>query len=433
MKRMDDIFKQQLATYKQVPGDEVWANVAMELSGRRSRLRRKRIAWLSAAASVVLIIGFSLWWLVGPSPDFASTQQSIGQLKRAHYQEERRLLQNFIPDTKAAESVVAVTSLKATAPFVREKEGSVRSTPIAPLFRRAPMQFQTGSSPKAFLATTEPSQLPTKDEPQRLPLLDKRRLKLSGYVAPTYSYRFLSSATGTVDQQVRFYNGVEQGLASYAGGVHLSYQLSSRLSVKSGVAYHRMGQQLNHLNAFVNEAYQTLGMVPDNQYQLLSSSGPIAVNTGYFLEDNVHVRLDYASRNKFNLNNNSDAFLQLDNKVEQVYHYVSFPLHFQYRVLGKAHKGHVEVVAGMNMSLLIGNSLSLKHQGERQKMAEAENLSRWGLQGVVAIAYAFPLRTGFEFRIQPTFSSFVKPVNRGFETRSRPYEFALQTGFALSF
>jgi len=190
---------------------------------------------------------------------------------------------------------------------------------------------------------------------------------------------------------------------------------------------------LNHLNAFANRAYDAVGLVSDNHYQLLSSSGPIAVNTGYFLEDNVNVRLDYASRNKFNLNNSAGEFMQLDSKVQQVYHYVSFPLHFQYRLLGAPYKGHLELVAGVNMSLLIGNSLSLQRQGERLKMAEADNLSQWGLQGVMGVAYAFPLRAGFEFRIQPTFSSFVKPVNPGFDTRSRPYEFALQTGFALSF
>jgi len=296
-----------------------------------------------------------------------------------------------------------------------------------------PSQIKVNPAKKTFLAIAQPSRLPAEKVKEKMPLFDKRRLRVSGYLAPTYSYRFLSSSSGTVNQQVRFYNGVEEGLASYAGGMHLSYQLTSRLTVKSGVSYHRLGQQLNYMNAYVNRAYEAQGLEASNEYQLLTSSGPIALNTGYFFEDNMNVRLDYASRNKFNLNNTADAFMRIDDKVEQIYHYIAFPLHFQYRLFGKAHKGHFELVAGVNLSWMMGNSLTLKHEGERTKMAETSQLSRFGLQGVVGMAYAVPIRSGLEFRLQPTFTSFVKPVNPGFETQSRPYEFALQTGFALSF
>ncbi len=432
---MDDIFKQKLAGYQQRPDEEVWANIAMELSGQKGLVRRKRMLWLSAAASLLLLIGLSGWW-VFESTQPATDVLAVNKLLTAAQDDQNGLLQSMSAAAKQNQKIDVVapqTPIKTISSEKLVTEIRRNETHLPELASVNPPSVPAQPARRTFLAIAQPSHLPAEQVKEKRPLFHKSRLRLSGYLAPTYSYRFLSSNSGTVNQQVRFYNGVEEGLASYAGGMHLSYQLTARLTVKSGVSYHRLGQQLNYMNAYVNKVYADAGLVPNNEYQLLSSSGPIAVNTGYFIEDNVNVRVDYASRNKFNLNSNADAFMQIDDRVEQVYHYVAFPLHLQYRLFGKPHKGHFEVVAGVNLSWMLGNSLTLKHDGERMKMAEASQLSRFGLQGVVGMAYAIPIRSGLEFRLQPTFTSFVKPINPGFETQSRPYEFALQTGFALSF
>lgn len=437
MMKMDEVFKDRLTDFRQIPQGDVWLSIVGQLSEQKKWKRRKQQrVWLSAAASLVLVATLSVWWLsqlnfmpeMDLEPIWAETskQQQLlhSQLKLV---EEKNI------------SALVATPIEKEGSYkeilVLAPEQTKRQSPISPLEPLAVVdvpQIPGKRVKKAYLAIMSNIPIATDRKPKERKQVTGKRLFVSGFVAPTYSYRFLTSASGTVDQQVKYFNGVEEGLKSYAGGVHFGYKLSNRLALYSGLSYHRMGQQLNYVDVYVNNAYEAAGFVPNNQYEVMSSLGAVELNTGYYFEDDTHVRIDYASRNKFNINSNSAYFGKVGGDIQQVSQYLSVPVHMHYRVMGKPGKLHFDLVGGLNFSLLLGSEVSLKTEGERVALADTEKLTQFGMQGVLGVAMAYPLRNGLEFRLQPTFSTFIKPVNPGNQTLSRPYEFALQTGFAFA-
>ncbi len=231
-------------------------------------------------------------------------------------------------------------------------------------------------------------------------------------VGPVY-YNSLSDGS-SIDPS--FSDNPKSGDLNITYGVHVSYNLNNRLSVRSGLSN-------------VNLSYATTGIELGN--------GPVSValkSVDYYKKDNVIIAVD-----KGFLNNQMQEgeFGDITPKstsgepsLNQKISYYEVPLELKYAILNK--KFGVNLIGGFSTLFLDENEIIVDAGDFNETLGEANNLSTLSFTTNIGFGLNYSFSKKLMFNIEPMFKYQLNPYTES-SVDFKPYYVGVYTGLSFKF
>ncbi len=468
--KTDQQFRDQLGHFEAGPPDQVWHGIASAL---HSDKRKRQVLWISriAASIAVLLALGTTWFLLREPPE---TQVVTRETQEAGTREETGTTKAVVPDTRAVvpdtkaevpDTRTVVSDTKAETPGItREMNVQTSGTefivletevnladasdaavvagdrPYMDQLNTVPPRSAAGLQtdyPGTLLAVSYPSTVPYESEgidvfdewgDDRITSHDK--WGVGTQVSPIYSYRNLEVSDGSAPS-ASYYNDVEDGIVSYAGGVNVHYAILKRLSVQSGLYYSSMGMKVG--NAYYASSDSKISFMDETssiQASINNSTGIIETQQGL---DNVYaantvpqagleLTTQYARANSLNTP---------EGEILQQFEYLELPLILRYRVIDRRLGFHL--LGGLSSNFLVGNSAYYLNGGEKEQIGTTGNLRPVNYSSVVGLGVDYSISRRFHVNLEPTFRYYLNSINTGSMIKSHPYTIGFYTGLLYTF
>jgi hypothetical protein len=446
--KTDQQFREQLRHFEAGPPDQVWHGIASAL---HSDKRKRQVLWVSriAASIAVLLALGATWFLLREPPE---NQLVTRETQEAGTRDETGTTKAVVPDTKAVVPDTRAEIPEITREMNDQTEGNladasdaeyvevVSDDPYMDQLKTVPPRSATGLQtdyPGTILAVYYPSTVP--DESEGIDVFDEwgddritshDKWGVGTQVSPIYSYRNLEVSDGS-DPSASYYNDVEEGIVSYAGGVNVQYAPLKRLSVQTGLYYSSIGMKVgNAYYASIDSKNSFLDETSSIQASINNSTGIIETQQG----------LDYA----YAANTVPQAGLELtsqyarantlnapEGEILQQFEYLELPLILRYRVIDRRLGFHF--LGGLSSNFLVGNSAYYLDGGNKEQIGITGNLRPVNYSSVVGLGVDYSISKKFHINLEPTFRYYLNSINTGSMIKSHPYTIGFYTGLLYTF
>ena len=471
----DQKFRERLQHFEADPPDQVWHEIASAL---QSDKRKKRVLWIGRmAASVALLLAIGGAWLwLGRAPE---TQMAEKDTREQTIPEEMAREEAEIPETRTpltdsgADLPVAMAEQQETSGEITQSAGRTREfasghsvhgpetsladanipggsgeritgdAPYEEDLETVPSmpatQFLTDLQDPVVTPAIRPYSPPLPDEGEGIDVFDQlgeeTKLRQDKWgvgtqVSPIYSYRNLEVA-GASAASASYYNDVEEGIVSYAGGLSVHYAPLKRLSVQSGLYYSSMGMKVgNAYYASMDSKESFLDQTSTIQASINNSTGIIETQQG----------LDYAyaanpvPQGGMDLSSQSlraNTSVVPTGEILQQFEYLELPLILRYRVVDRKLGFHL--LGGLSSNFLVGNSAYYREDGNKEPIGTTGNLRPVNYSSVVGLGVDYSITRRFHINLEPTFRYYLNSINTGSLIKSHPYTIGFFTGLLYTF
>lgn len=289
------------------------------------------------------------------------------------------------------------------------------------LTEQAPALFMGDITGYSATTDLQPGYLNENTEKVRSP-----RWSLSALASPTY-YNGLNI---TSDEMTRQLMASEQSRISYSGGVAFAYQLSSKLSIQSGIYYSSIAQEVGGIGAYggFQQFDYTKG---DPNFRVLTSSGTIYTNNSdIFLIDRSGDRV--MTRYTVDVFDPVKADLQyLNSSLHQNFSYIEMPFLLRYKVLNRAID--VNLIGGLSYNLLIGNTVHASSDGSRFMVGRTEGLNPFTISSSLGMGMEYTITDKVSLNLEPMFRYYLNPFTQVPGIKLHPYSFGVFSGLSYKF
>ncbi|MCK5170351.1 MAG: hypothetical protein KAQ75_10770, partial [Bacteroidales bacterium] len=255
---------------------------------------------------------------------------------------------------------------------------------------------------------------------------------LGAEFTPLYSYRYLSQSGSS---EANNYNQVENAIMSYTGGLNLQFKAKDRLTVQAGVYYLTMGQSLDYMTVYANQAYDLVSEKFKDRYiqsyEVNNSVGVISLNTQYVIVDELASRVNNSSNSKDLLNLDNPIFQDLEAEIQQNFKYIEVPFILRFKLIDR--HADVNLIGGIGANFLIGNDVYLLYGGKKEIIGETNNVNNVNYSTTLGFGIEYPLMKKINIRIEPTVKYYLNEINSNSSFESHPYAFGVYTGISYSF
>ena len=238
---------------------------------------------------------------------------------------------------------------------------------------------------------------------------ERSKWALGTTIAPVY---FNSIEGGSPIDPV-FKNSSKDFRSTTGFGLNASYDISKRLSVKSGIN-------------FINMNYLTNDVAYQSNIKLVNSN-PSNINRNQF-----GITLAFTSKE-----NMLQAFGDIDNfisnnigSLRQEIGYVEVPMELGYKFVDKKLK--IELIGGFSTLFLSNNSISLIKNDLELEIGKASNLNKIHFSSNVGLGFKYSFWKAFSANFQPMFKYQINPFSQN-SGDFRPYFIGLNTGLSYQF
>ena len=238
------------------------------------------------------------------------------------------------------------------------------------------------------------------------------RWDVSPNVAPVY----YSSLNGGSSIDPMFSDNSKSSDVNISYGVQVAYNITDRLSIRSGV---------NN----VNLGYATSG--------LDIGTGPVAYGlrtVNYNGNDNVIIATD---RGGLQMNSPGDGFGTITTKstggnaqIIQDISYYEVPLELKYAVVNN--RFGINMIGGLSTLFLGNNEVSVEDGDFRSVLGEANNLNSVSFTTNVGVGFGYKISKRLKFNIEPMFKYQLNPYNDS-SVSFKPYYLGLYSGLSFKF
>lgn len=239
----------------------------------------------------------------------------------------------------------------------------------------------------------------------------EHRWNVAPNVAPVY-YSSLGNGS-SIDPS--FADNPQKGDVNMSYGVQVSYALSNRLSVRTGV---------NN----VDLSYSTSGIEV--------GTGPVAVALRSVDYGSRQVVVTVADKGSFT-NSSSNGFgditpksTQGDARLIQNLNYYEVPVELKYAVISS--RFGVNLIGGLSTLFLGNNEISVKADNYNTVLGDANNLSTVSFSTNVGLGLDYKLSKKFTFNIEPMFKYQLNPYTDS-SVNFKPYYLGVYSGFSFKF
>ncbi len=237
--------------------------------------------------------------------------------------------------------------------------------------------------------------------------------------SPVYSYRNLggsSMQTSGSSIEKSYFDEVEDGILTLAGGISLDYRINDRWSIGSGMYVSRIGQVNNQVLAMAS---------PDNSgmFKLTTSTGSVSINPRKFqsvmVQQQVSVKDTIAGGYMVN-----GSFVQnLD--------YLEVPLVLNYKVTDS--RFSINLMGGVSPGILVNNRSFFEKDGEKLQTGITEDLSPMIYNSLVGVGLQYAISDKVSVNLEPTFKYSLSPINTSDGLNFHPYSMSWFTGVSYRF
>lgn len=466
--RTDQAFREQLQHFEAVPPDQVWHGIESALVKDK---RKKQVFWISrvaASIAVLLVLGTTWFLLQKPpvSPVTTGENRETGSPEEAERAEKEENTKTMVPDTRVEEQkdrMVEPENTRQTKHLAADRKLIARKSEVRlsdvkygesaevgfgeqppmeklqTMLSRSSTWIETNASiPGTLLAVNNypPAAI---DEGEGIDVFDEwGNDKLASHdkwgvgtqVSPIYSYRNLE-ASGTSAPGTTYYNDVESGVVSYAGGVNVHYAPLKRLSVQSGLYYSNLGMKVgNAYYASVDNKNSFFDQSSSMQAAINNSTGIIETDQGldYAVGANTVPQAGWELATQYSRVNSVNA---PEGEILQQFQYLELPVILRYKVVDRRFGFHF--LGGLSSNFLVGNSAYYQDGTDREHIGATSNIRPVNYSSVVGLGVDYSISKRFHVNLEPTFRYYLNSINTGSAIKSHPYTIGFYTGLLYTF
>lgn len=493
--RMDNYFREGLDNLNVIPPVEVWNNIAEQLPVKKNKSRL--VIWIAVAASVSLFAAISGWNYLNRSEksivlenttEFAQTKDTDNTSKP----ETSKVNENGTG--KIASSSTAELNLKSEviSPDSNHKEQNLISasdnsfaiasdlqehTPEKKGISDNSTSFPNGSD--VIVSSTSKSNLLIADNSNNVSLAaielktfetpgiygkieqgivkikidtapaydnifaydetleSKEKLNrwaIGGQMAPLYSYRSISEVNAPGISKASM-NKVENAVITYASGVKVDYEATSRLTFQTGVYYMKMGQEINNVSSLKSAKLSNGNAFMDMQSSKAAEGFTASNSTGVIIAPSAEIypqsslTVDHAEYTVGNLAARPADLSQKD--IEQSFDFIEVPFLAKYKIIDR--KINLHLLGGMSTHVLVGNKTTLRTGNDEVIHGKTADVQTMNYSSSVGFGVVYYLRKNLMFSVEPTFKYYLNSFNSSDAVKLHPYALGLYSGFSFKF
>ena len=452
---MDSVFKKELKDYKISAPDDVWENIELQLNNS-NKGKVVKLYKVAAAVAAIIMIG-SMYLFIAKNDKALISEPVIAKVdlqKDDEIEEEKSQDAEFKDEIKIISQNKVVEKLKINKEILDQKAQviSVITYETDKLEQNLeklaslPVKIKVKHSKLAFIAIKEKKPEPFINTLPDLSLIyayndivevdkndKKNRWVLGAEFTPLYSYRYLNQSGNS--SEADNYNQVENAIMSYTGGLNLQFKSKNRLTVQAGVYYLTMGQSLDYMSVYANQAYDLVSEKFKDRYihsyEVDNSVGVISFNTQYVIVDESANRVNNSSNSKDLLNLDNPIFQDLEAEIQQIFKYIEVPFVLRFKFIDR--QADVNLIGGLGANFLIGNDVYLLYGGKKEIIGETNGVNNVNYSTTLGFGIEYPLMNKINIRLEPSIKYYLNAINSGASVESHPYAFGVYTGISYSF
>ena len=246
----------------------------------------------------------------------------------------------------------------------------------------------------------------------------KGKWAASTQVGPVYSNSLSGSA---VNNEVA--NNDRNAGFNLSYGIGLSYELSPRLSVRTGINQVNMSYSTQDINYQLNFGIASRGNLVAGQTYSAS-----AVRNA--LPSNSIVANDALQAASVTQEFTSGQFQGIKGELSQQVGYLEVPLELKYSLLNRKLK--INVLGGMSALFLTDNVVAVHNSGERLELGEDSNFNSFNQSANFGLGLGYDFTNQLGAFIEPTFKYQLNAL-RNNVADFRPYTIGIQSGVTYKF
>ncbi|MEA1887719.1 MAG: outer membrane beta-barrel protein [Bacteroidota bacterium] len=253
----------------------------------------------------------------------------------------------------------------------------------------------------------------------------QKRWKLGAMISPTY----LSNSLKTANRVLSQVNNNEKAVLSYTGGFSLSYSMTGRLSIQTGLYYSSLGREVEGVTSysgFESFASSKSGVL----FGVRTSSGTVnSTNTDIYLLDIEGDRIDgYYSVDDFDPV--KSGLTTFGNQLRQNFEYLEIPVIVRYKLIDR--KIDFNILGGMSYNFLLGNQTwAINNEGSKVLIGSTEGIDHLLLSSSLGMSMEYELSDRLSLNLEPQVRYY---LNTGGDLGSgNPYTFGIFSGMHFRF
>ncbi|CAL2088579.1 Outer membrane protein with beta-barrel domain [Tenacibaculum sp. 190524A05c] len=430
-KKIERLFQEKLKDFEMQPSPLVWENIESNLTKKKKR-RILPIWWFTSGIASMIVIGLLLFPKaenVDENIPFETKETIKKQNENTNIvTNQNNQIKELNTTPKSAED--NIIKQKNTPVVVQQKEELVVSNKIATQ-KKNPLK--SALTVKGFKADgkiamknvlydelnlkTKERELEKKDFIAEVSKENEKKEDQSNNskwsVSPVFGILTSQSFTKTsaIDSKLSQNEISNPGTIAY--GVNFAYQLSDKLSIKSGLQVQNMSYDTENVGIVASS-------VISNNLENISFN-----NGSNFLYINATDAESVSSLDLSSSNSLQEATLTQD------LNYIEFPLELKYQVFSSG-TIQTSIISGFSTLFLTKNNISAQSATFSENIGEANNLNSINFSANLGLDVEFNITRKMRLNINPMFKSQLNTFSEN-PTNFRPYILGVYSGLRYSF
>jgi hypothetical protein len=454
-KHIDELFRTGLAGNEALPPPELWKKINGQLVSMKRISILKATLRIAAGMAVILGVGGSLiYYFIQDTPgdNYLLPEQTVTipmsgkESAPDHFPipPSRQDQVSVLPAHDASLAVINATSTPRTAKLpsvfqVPAKEQGFDDSNFATHVSSLGAGRVESSSPLRQTASLsrKPVFLPEPggERPVTRSVGDRgRRWQVGILSAPNYSYRSIFSGTDkNLDKSA--FNSSEAGLVSITAKIAVSYSLSERIALQSGLEIVNVGQVTGAIlcDFCVRKRYDYMNLIPPQDSPTFQNSlGTVQTGENIVLvagnnERGISGFMPLASR----VADHASGPGSRGNVIQELY-YIQAPLTFRFSLV-RGNNMNLILNAGMGVNFLAGNNVVYELDGKFLDLGRTPGIRNIGFSGIAGAGLERNIANNTSLVLEPRFTHFISSVIRTTDHLHLPYSISFFGGIYHKF
>lgn len=415
---IDLLFRNGLKDYEVLPPQDVWENIQPVVK------KKPGMIILRYAASIAIIVSLSfLTWML--SRDFNEGIPDTFAILNISPSQPIRLAESHSSDIPQERTIAPKTDL-INAPAKAEFNSEIsilNSQTNHVIVLSGPEKANTSSFPQNINIEKFSRELPEYSPEVRLP---DRRWSISAMGSPTYYSR-----VGRGNEEFMKMAASENAAPSYSGGVALSYKISKRFSIQTGLYYSGYGQEIGGVNSFSGfDSYSEAK--GSGNFEVITTNGAVRTSNGdVFLRSDVQTGKVLTAYTNDVFDPEKASLSYVNNSLVQNFSYIQMPVLIRYKVIDR--NIDFNLLGGVSYDFLVGNAAFAKTGSGKYVIGDTQGMNSLIFSSSVGMGVEYNFSEKVSLNFEPTFRYFVNPFNDAAGTRMHPYSFGVFSGISYKF
>ena len=433
---IDLLFRDGLRDTEVLPPASVWENIEPVI-----RKRNNKALFLRIAAGMALLIstGMLAYFYSGGMLNTAADQNAVSALNSLSPLPGASVID--VPPLNIADGLTLNKPALIPADDRRSSENGGdelnQDTGPAQIFRLDDVELSADALNSNLRFDIPPAKAETETEPAVIfstalvpvePVDEagmNKRWKIGAMVSPTYLSTSLKAANQSFGQP----GNSENAALSYSGGFSVSYRMSGKLSIQTGLYYSSLGRDITGVSSY--SGFKPYASSKSGTFfGVETSSGTVnSTNNNIYLSDETGDRInEYYSLDNFDPAKSS--LVPFGNNLRQNFEYLEVPLMLRYKLVEG--KMDFNILGGMSYNFLIGNrAWAVSETGTRMPLGSTTGPDNLLLSSSMGLSMEYNLSEQLSLNLEPQIRYFLS--TGGDLGSGNPYTFGIFSGMHFRF